>query len=183
MDDAAGVWAGERPLAAFISLRGLSSDRAFAAAVPKAMGVALPLVPCTFTAAGQTKVLWLSPDEWMIVAPRVDRDRLLAALNQSLAGIRSQVVDNSGGYAEVLLTGTSATDVLTHATVYDVRALEAGRVVGTTFGKASVFLRREGEGYVLLFRRSFADYIWRTLERAASPYGFAVATSDRAGAP
>ena len=82
-----------------------------------------------------------------------------------------------------LKTGTSATDVLTHATVYDVRALEAGRVVGTTFGKASVFLRREGEGYVLLFRRSFSDYIWRTLERATSPYGFAVATSDRAGAP
>ncbi len=181
IDDSAGTWACERPLAAFISLRGHVSDAAFVAAVSKALGTALPVKPCTTSEAAQTKVLWLSPDEWMIVAPRAEKARLLAALGASLKGIRSQVIDNSGGYTQVVLTGGYATDVLAHTTVYDVHALEPGRVVGTTFGKASLYLRRDGDGYVLLFRRSFADYILRYLERAAGPYGFAVASAETTG--
>lgn len=179
MDASAGVWANEVPLLAYISLRGRSDDAAFAAAASKALGVDLPVKPCTLALKGSTKVLWLSPDEWMIVAARRDRARLLSALGEDLTGLRSQVADNSGGYTQVLLQGRNATDVLTHTSVYAVGSLEPGRVVGTTFGKSSLYLHRQGDGYCLLLRRSFADYIWRYLVRAAGPYGFGVARLDQ----
>lgn len=178
IDGSAGVWAYERPGLAFITLRGKSDDAAFTAAASKALGLALPIKPLTLTSGGTVNVLWLSPDEWMIIAPRQERARLLGALQDNLRGLRSQVADNSGGYTEVALMGRHGTDVLTHTSVYDVAHLAEGRVAGTTFGKASVYLYRWGAGWRLVVRRSFADYIWRSLVRAAEPYGFGVAHAD-----
>lgn len=170
-----GVWANEVPLLGYISLRGDASNAGFAEGASKALGVKLPTEPCTLAQSSGTTVLWLSPDEWMIVTPRNAHSAVLTALNQSLAGIRSQVADNSGGYTQVIVQGPNARDVLSHCTVYDLDRLSQGRVVGTTFGKSSLYLRRAGDGYCLLLRRSFADYIWRYLERAAEPYGFGFA--------
>jgi sarcosine oxidase subunit gamma len=181
-DSSCGVWANEIPHQGYISLRGDTRDNAFVRAAAKALVAELPVRPCTFTQHGATTVLWLSPDEWMIVCPRMDHAPLLSGLGTAMKGIRSQVVDNAGGFTEIALLGPHAADALSHATVYHVGELEAGRVVGTTFGKSSLYLRREGEGYRLLLRRSFADYIWRYLERAALPYGFGVAIHETAPA-
>jgi sarcosine oxidase subunit gamma len=173
-DDSKGVWANEVAPLGFVSLRGNGGDEAFVAAVSGVLGCPLPVSSCTYSVSSKSKVLWLSPDEWMIVCPRDGLSGLLSGLTQALAGIRSQVADNSGGYTLVWLTGDKAQDVLAHVSVYDVTVLTPGRVVGTTFGKASVYLHREGSGYLLMLRRSFADYIWRYLVRAAQPYGFGV---------
>jgi sarcosine oxidase, subunit gamma len=174
-DDSCGVWAHEVTGQAYIVLRGSSSDAKFAEAVSGALGMPLPVEPCTFVSATATKVLWLSPDEWMIVTPRERLAGCLQTLNTALTGIRSQVTDNSGGYTQVIIEGRNASEALAHTTVYDLHALMFGRVVGTTFGKSSVYLYRQGDAYCLLLRRSFADYIWRYLVRAAQPYGFGVA--------
>jgi len=179
MDDSRGVWANELPLLGYISLRGDGGDPAFVAAASRALGLRLPTAPCSYAEAGSLKVLWLSPDEWMIVCERGLLGGLLHALDHALAGIRSQVADNSGGYAQVLLLGREAQSVLSHTSVYDFAALAEGWVVGTTFGKSSVYVHRDGQGFCLLFRRSFADYIWRFLVRAAQPYGFGVARLER----
>lgn len=179
MDASCGVWANEIPLLGYISLRGNPADAGFVEAASKALGLSLPTEPCTYVQAGATTVLWLSPDEWMIIISNQDHGPLLNGLNIALSGIRSQVTSNSGGYTQVLIQGRNARDVLSHCTVYDIRHLNVGRIVGATFGKSSVYLRSAGDGYCLLLRRSFADYIWRFLERAASPYGFGVAKLDR----
>lgn len=175
IDASCGVWANEVPLLGYISLRGDASHAGFAEGASKALGVKLPTEPCTLAQSGGTTVLWFSPDEWMIVTPRNAHSAVLNALNQSLADIRSQIADNSGGYTQVIVQGPNARDVLSHCTVYDLGHMVEGRVVGTTFGKSSLYLQRRGDGYRLLLRRSFADYIWRYLERAAEPYGFGVA--------
>jgi sarcosine oxidase, subunit gamma len=175
IDQSCGVWANEIPLLAYISLRGSPTDAGFVAAATKALGVALPCEPCSLVQSGGVTVLWCSPDEWMIIAQRARKAALTSGLTATLSGIRSQVADNSGGYTQVVLQGRNARDVLSHCTVYDLAHLTDGRVVGTTFGKSSVFLRRSGDSYILLLRRSFADYIWRYLERAAQPYGFGIA--------
>ena len=181
MDASAGVWANEVPLLGYISLRGNAADGAFSTAVSGVLGVAPPVKACTFVRSGAVKVLWLSPDEWMIACPRTDRARLLCGLAGALVGIKSQVSDNSGGYTQIVLHGPSAAAVLGHTTVYNVAALGPDQVVGTTLGKSSVYLHRLGDGYCLLLRRSFADYIWLYVVRAAGPYAFGMARLDAAG--
>ncbi|MGE0024952.1 MAG: sarcosine oxidase subunit gamma [Hyphomicrobium sp.] len=185
VDGSAGVWANEIPLQGYVSLRGEAGNPAFVEAASGALGAALPTAPCTLVEAGDITVLWLSVDEWMITGPRERCAAVAEALQAALAGIRSQVVVNSGGSTEISITGRDAERALSHCTVYNLDKLAPGRVAGTTFGKSSVFLRREGQGFRLLVRRSFADYIWRFLERAAAPYGFGVAQLDTSalGAP
>lgn len=175
-----GVWAGELPLAGYIALRGDSATPAFVEAASSALGVPLPVTPCTLAQSGAVKVAWISPDEWLVVCPREKLGATIAALERALEGIRSQVVDNSGGYTQVLLTGANASDVLAHCTVYDIAHLDPGKVVGTTFGKSATLLHRQDRGFCLIFRRSFADYLWRFMVRAATPYGFGVALREDA---
>jgi sarcosine oxidase subunit gamma len=175
VNDNKGAWANETPLLGYISLRGNSQNSAFVSAVNSALSIELPTQPCSMVYTAWGSILWLSPDEWLITCKRDQRASLQQSLEAALAGIHSQVVDNSGGFTTVLLKGKNASDVLHHCTVYDLNMLQAGKVVGTTFGKLSLYLHRQDDGYSLVFRRSFADYIWRYLERSALPYGFGIA--------
>lgn len=175
INDNKGAWANEIPLLGYISLRGDSQNAAFVNAVSSTLNVALPVQPCSMVYTAWGSILWLSPDEWLITCKRDQRAPLQQSLETGLTGIHSQVVDNSGGYTTVLLKGKNASNVLHHCTVYDLNMLQAGKVVGTTFGKLSLYIHQHEDGYSLVFRRSFADYIWRYLERSALPYGFGIA--------
>ena len=175
INSSVGVWANEVPLLGYISLRGNALQPAFIDAVHGVLGAHLPIQPCaTQVFAENSEILWISPDEWLIICPREQSAKLQVLLKLALVGLHSQVVDNSGGFTTVILQGKHAIDLLQHCTVYNVHALQLGHVVGTTFGKMSCFLMRQNEGYKLVFRRSFADYIWTFLVRAALPYGFGV---------
>lgn len=181
-DESCGVWANEVPLHGYISLRGSSAEQTFIGIVSGIIGTQLPPNPCTFSEANGVMALWLSPDEWLIIAPRTRVPVLVREMGSALAGIRHQAADNSGGFTKVVLSGRNAKDVLSHCIVYDLAKLGAGRVVGSTFGKSSVYMYRQGSTYYLLFRRSFADYIWRYLVRAAEPYGFGIMALPAGGA-
>ena len=175
MTDGKGVWACEMPLLGYVSLRGNVQNKHFLTAIKKATGLDLPIEACNLSTASAITILNLSPDEWMLVCPREQHATLQLALASALTGIHSQLLDNSGGYTSVLLQGNQATDALQHCTVYNLHALTPNKVAGTTFGKASVIIYRLDEGFCLVLRRSFADYIWRYLARAAAPYGFGIA--------
>lgn len=155
----------------YITLRGKPSNLEFLAATARILGGDLPLAPCSVVCHGDIEVLWLSPDEWLLVTARTNITALTTQLSDALKGIHAQVVDNSGGYTQVEISGTATRDVLSHCTVYDLDQLREGRVVGTTFGKVTAYLRRDGDRTVVLLRRSFADYIWLILVGAAKPYG------------
>jgi sarcosine oxidase subunit gamma len=178
VNDSNGVWANELPLLGYISLRGSSKSKKFKDAFKMAADIILPTQPCSLAKADWGTIFWLSPDEWLIVCHRNRHVKLMNDLQLALAGIHSQVVDNAGGYTTVVIQGRKAVDTLHHCTVYDLTALTSGRVVGTTFGKASMMISKLDDGYVLVLRRSFADYIWQYLERSASPYGLGIAKLD-----
>ena len=179
VNDSQGAWANEMPLLAYISLRGNQQNAPFMSAAKQALGLALPTQACTLEYVTWGYVCWLSPDEWLIICSRTQAAKLQAALEAALDGVHSQVVDNSGGFTSVLIQGKNAQDALSHCTVYALQTLTAGKVVGTTFGKVSCYLHKQDESYKLIFRRSFADYIWRYLERSAQPYGLGIADLAR----
>jgi len=119
---------------------------------------------------------WMSPDEWLLSAPV---EQLFDIENQLRAKLTTPValVNVSGGYTLVELSGEQVLNVLKKSTHYDChpRNLPEGKVVNTSFAKSQVTLRCLAEShYELVVRRSFADYIWLWLQTASREYGLQV---------
>ena len=151
--------------------------------------MSLPLEPCTLTASkgvNDAVALARRVDDRLPRAPNV---RVACELASALTDIRSQVVDNSGGYTQVILEGANALDVLQHVSVYDFASMEPGRVVGTTFGKSSVYAFRQGEGYPPGRSAAVSPTTFGAISCALpSPYGLGIAeirqaVSEPASAP
>ena len=94
-------------------------------------------------------------------------------LQAACQGVFAQVVDNSGGLMLLQIQGTAASTFLRHLSPYHVGSLQAGQVVSTVLKKTTVVLHKlADDDYVLLFRRSFADYLWRIFDKTSKPYGY-----------
>lgn len=169
-----GVWANELPLLGYIVLRGEQSDPAFIAAVQQAAGLALPAAG-KFTSGEAGALLWQSPDEFLLLVAKQRVPTLLAAFEQAFSGVFAQAVDNSGGLTSVYLGGKEHVTLLRHMGVYDFESIAVGDAVNTVLGKATATIWRvDNDSVQLIIRRSFADYQWRLLRKAATPYRFAV---------
>lgn len=170
-----GVQVVEWPQSGIIILRGKADDSAFVNNAHGALGAALPLAPRGSVQAGNVRIFRLSPDEWLLVCPYAEKQALLGKLEQSLAGVFAQVVDNSGGYTALVLYGQARLRVLRHLTPFDVDSLQVGHVAGTVMSKSHVILvRPDVDRHEIIVRRSFADYVWKLVVKAARPYGLAV---------
>jgi sarcosine oxidase, subunit gamma len=174
------VWMNEVALLGYIVLRGDAADPAFAAAFERVLGVAPPTLPCSVATVPHGVLLWQSPDEWLLVCTREQVQPCMAGLERASAALHAQTVDNSGGLTQVYLSGREHLTVLRHVGVYDFSRLSIGRTVGTVCGKAGIVVYRVDEhGVFVIVRRSYADYVWRLLQRAAQPYGAGVNRLER----
>jgi sarcosine oxidase subunit gamma len=173
--------ANELPLLGYIVLRGDLADAAVAQAITKATGLAVPTA-CRFSSGEAGVLIWQSPDECLLVTARAAVPALLAACADAFAGLFAQAVDNSGGLTTLYLSGAEHVTLLRHLGVYDFEAIEAGDVASTVLGKAGALVCRvDNDGVYLVIRRSFADYLWLLITKAAIPYRFAVAKLPAAG--
>lgn len=170
-----GVCVSEWPQTGIIILRGHAHDAAFVSKTQEALGTSLPLAPRGTATHGDIRILWLSPDEWLILCPYAQKNALQDRLHNHLRGIFAQIVDNSGGYTALILHGEQRVRVLRHLTPFDIGNLQIGEVVGTVMSKSHVILTRpDADSHEIIVRRSFADYVWKLLKRAARPYGLSV---------
>lgn len=158
-----------------LQLRGLVADEAFMQAATAVLGVSLPTKAKQAVYAEKAAVLWVSPDEWQLVCAYQDKHDLLQQLQTAFAGVFAQVLDNSGGYSMLVIDGQDATTVLRHLTPYDIMSVQVGECVQTFAHKNAFMITKVADQeYAVVFRRSFADYIWRLLQKTAQPYGYAV---------
>ena len=137
-----------------------------------AIGLAVPVAPCTYAVLGERTAYWLGPDEWLLRVPAGDEGEVERGLREALAG-RGAVVDVSGGYRGYALDGPFAQDVLMKASPYDFdpRAFASGRCVQTVFAKTTALVAsREDGSFELLVRRSYADYFERWVEDAMAEH-------------
>ena len=180
--EAATVRLAVLPVTGLLALRGDPERSALAEAVREATGLALPAALATSLSDGADsppgagRVLrWRSPDEWLLSCPIEELAELLEGIERR-AGASACAVDVSGGYARFELSGEGADGALRRSTAYDPELdLPAGKVVSTAFAKTAVTMRRIDAGRVeLVVRRSFADYVWTWLQRAAGPGRLAV---------
>jgi len=173
----AGVTLCERRFLGKVVVRG-EPTRRFRDAVRKAIGVEPPREPDTAVTHAERTVLWLGPNEWLVVTPPGDEDASVTALRAALEGHHAAVVDVSEGRTVIGLAGAHAREVLMKGCPLDVhpRAFAPGRCAQTRYAKATVLIHQTADApaYDLYVERSFADYLWAWLEDGAAEYGLAI---------
>ncbi|GAA1915659.1 sarcosine oxidase subunit gamma [Streptomyces durmitorensis] len=177
---ARGVRLTERPYVTMVNLRVDLATEAVAPAteaagrIGKVLGAPLPR-ECGHTSASEGHtVLWLGPDEWLVLS-QAEGALLTAELREALGGDPGSVVDVSANRTTLELTGPAARQVLEKGCPLDLhpRAFGPGRAVSTTVGPVAALLWQTDDAptYRLLPRASFADYLARWLIDAMSEYG------------
>ena len=173
----AGVTLGERRFLGKIDLRGEPTKK-FRDAVAGVLGVAPPTAPNTAAGDGAPTVLWLGPDEWLVVTPPGAEAETARALRAALAGHHVAVTDVGEGRTVIALAGRHARDVLAKGCPIDVhpRVFRAGHCAQSIYGKANVVVHQTSAApaFDIYVERSFADYLWACLEDAAEEYGLAI---------
>lgn len=136
----------------------LRADPAVAAGLAEAFGCGLP-ARLRATQSGSRAVLWLGPDEWLLLAGET--------ISLPAQGACS-LVDVSHRQTGLRLAGPRAAYALNSGCPLDLAAFPVGMVVRTIFAKAEIVLWRTGaQEFHIDVWRSFAEYVARMLSEAA----------------
>jgi len=161
----------EKAFLGYINLRGRPSHTGFIAAVLKVLGVEAPTEPNTVVEAGDNRIFWLGPDEWLIVTPAGRQGQVADKLRGALKKVFSSVVDNSSGLTMIRISGENAGALLATDCPLDLhpREFKPGQCAQTRLAKAGMTITplADGSGFDVVIRRSFADYLLRWLQDAA----------------
>ena len=168
-----------------VIIRGAPDD--VATALEDVLGIAAPAGPPTSAADERARIVWLGPDQWLLIISSGDAADIAGKLSGALEGRHHQVVDVSSYYTTIEIKGARARDLLAKVAIIDLhpRAFRPGDAVASVFAKANgwLILREEPEGggneaagapaFELITRRSHADYLWCLLAEAGREWGLA----------
>ncbi|MEO8230446.1 MAG: sarcosine oxidase subunit gamma family protein [Chloroflexota bacterium] len=155
----------EVPFLAQLDLRADSVDASLRGRLGAVLGADLPLVPNRAVVAngGDRHVLWLGPDEWLVIDRPGTETTLEKQLRAAVQDGRGSVVDVSANRTTISLAGPGARDVLEGGCSIDLhpRAFGPGRCAQTLVGRTGVIVHQVSPepGYRLLVRSSFAAYL------------------------
>ena len=163
-----------------INLRGRASDDGFLQVVERELGQALPVEPNTFS-AGEHRVCWLGPDEWLLVTPVAGAADLAQRLDSALSSSHAAVNDISGGQVALLLEGPGCRDLLARGCTLDLhpRVFQVGDCAQSGLAKANVCIALVDDtpAFMVVVRRSFSDYLCRWLAHARRDKGLVITAS------
>ncbi|MEJ8653509.1 sarcosine oxidase subunit gamma family protein [Streptomyces sp. MS1.AVA.3] len=175
-----GVRVRELPFLTQLSLRSQPGSPA-AQAVEASLDITLP-GPLRADMSGDIKVLWLGPDEWLLVAPEGRQDDLLAQLRSAIGDEFATVTDVSAQRTTLALSGHLVRTVLAQGCAIDLdpRVTPVGSCLTTLLAQAPITLVVRGEpgdtasDVWLLVRSSFASYLATWLVDACTEYRGAI---------
>jgi sarcosine oxidase subunit gamma len=155
--------ARELPKLAQLNLR-IEAGSTAGAAIGAVLGAPLPTLPCTAIRTGDFELLWLGPDEWLVLAPAGEEVPLCTALRTAIGDSPGAVTDVSAQRTGLRLSGAGVRDVLAHGCSIDLHPSVApdGSCVQTLLAQAGVVIvvrDADAAEFLLLVRASFADYL------------------------
>ncbi len=165
------VHLSEAPLQGMITLRADLSDAAVKKAIKAATGQTMPDIRGASVQEGQG-VLWMSPDEAMLLVPYAEVDAALAKLTKSLGKVHALAVNVSDARAMFSLRGPAAREVIAKLAPVDMApgAFEPGMVRRTRFAQvAGAFWMEDQETIHVVCFRSVARYMFDLLSVASDP--------------
>ncbi len=155
------------PLRGMVSLRGDLTDAGFAAALDAATGCSVPDTRRT-SENGDTRVLWMSPDELMIFCAYDKTNDVVAAFMEKAGDAHVLAVNASDARAVFLVSGEKADCVLAKGAPVDIAAMEVGEVRRTRIATVAVGLAKTADdAYEVFCFRSYGAYMWNWLTVAA----------------
>jgi sarcosine oxidase subunit gamma len=166
-----------------LRLRSDGPDGPGARAVAAVLGGPLPTQPNTARRYGPHDVLWLGPDEWLVISEPEPLDTPEAGASPFEVALRAAVAADQTGAGTVTdvsaqrtvlnLSGPAAAEVLAHGTAIDLhpQVAPAGTCVQTLLARTGVTIIVRDDSatrFVLVVRASFADYLARWLVDACT---------------
>jgi sarcosine oxidase subunit gamma len=150
----------ERPFLVQLDVR---AHAATAAELASVLGGPLPTDPCTAREVDGRQLLWLAPDEWLVVADPEQR-QLESALVAAIGTRPGAVTDVSAQRTALTLTGTAAADLLARGCSIDLHPslAPAGTCVQTLLARTGIIVVVRDDSaarFELYVRSSFADYL------------------------
>jgi sarcosine oxidase subunit gamma len=162
----------------FLTMVGLRADTGSEAAGRLAAVTGkIPVRSGEVVDSGDTSVMWLGPEEFLVVAPTEAHDSLggglIQALREALGDGEGQVVDLSANRTTFELVGPRARAVLEKGCSLDLhpREFKAGTAYSTVIANIPAILWKTGEESFRIFpRASFAGFLGRWLLDAMREY-------------
>jgi sarcosine oxidase subunit gamma len=140
-----------------------SPDGQAGQAVTAVLGVAPPTRPNTWVQTTLGLVVWLGPDEWLVITKSDAPESREADLRAAVAPFGGAAVAVSGQRVSLTLSGRHVHDVLAKGCALDLhpRVFGPGSSAQTTLGLAGVVLLAGADPgeFTVLVRQSFAAYL------------------------
>jgi sarcosine oxidase subunit gamma len=122
---------------------------------------------------GSRHVLWLGPDEWLVIGEPGSGPALETAIRDAIGAGRGAAVDVSANRTTISVSGPRARDLLAFGCSIDLdeRRFKPGMCVQTLLARANVIIAPVGPAvepaFRVLVRPSFAAYLAAWLTDAA----------------
>ena len=158
----------EMGLQGMITLRGDFASTGFKEALKKVTGRVPPKTRGTFACKGGRRVLWMSPDELMLLTPYEQVAADLATLTEALAGEHALAVNVSDARAMFRVSGENAREVIAKLAPVDMATFAEGELRRTRLAQVAAAFWLADEGVIeLVCFRSVARYVFDLLSVAA----------------
>ena len=155
-------------------LRGSLSDKKFITPVKKYLSEQFPAPPNVFFDDVKVRVVWLGPDEWLLLTKGNEIDTLTADLTKALSKTYFPLVDVTDNSTIIELKGRQSHEILMKGCSLDLhpKVFQPGCSVQTDLGLANIILLKIAEDpiFQIVVRASFADYLWNWLLDAAHEF-------------
>jgi len=161
----------ENGLTGMVTVRGDFSNEALQKSIKTATGCAVPALR-KISQSGISTVVWMSPDELLIVTAHANAQNLVVQLNEALKDQHALVANVSDARACFSISGVDAREVLSKLAPVDFTETEfqAGDVRRTRVAQIAAAVWQDDSGdFTLVCFRSVAEYAFNLLKTAAHP--------------
>ena len=150
-----------------INLRGESAEKDFINNVVKVLDITLPIIPNTSESNDKLKIIWLSPNEWLIEIYEIeDFEKILSDLKNSLNSQNTAITNVTENRTILKLSGVHLYKLLSKFMIIDLDKVlnKETSVAQTIFIKVPVLIIRnhqkdEEQSIYLHANRSHSQYI------------------------
>ncbi|MBB94509.1 MAG: sarcosine oxidase subunit gamma [Rhodobacteraceae bacterium] len=154
-----------------IALRADPEAAGALAVIGSRLGLDMP-GPLAAQVSGDTAILWMSPDEMLVICPAADVPGHLDALHKAMAGHHAMALDVSDMRMRFTVAGVHAREVLAKLCPLDMspEGFTPGTMRRTHLGQvaAGIWIGADGAFNIVCFR-SVGAYVFDLLKVAAQP--------------